>query len=148
MSNGAFDLLLDREDIRDLLQMVRDGLVRDAAGLGNNLADPTLANAGQPFIRLTGPITTDGAAGVRQTTLTPRQISDLVANQDNDGDGVEESTPNLFGGTAPLTAFGQYFDHGLDFVSKGAPGSMPIGSSAFPDLGPARRHRAWNRRRS
>ena len=136
VSNGAFDLPLDREDIRDLLQMVRDGLVRDAAGLGNNLADPTLANAGQPFIRLTGAHYTDGAAGVRQTTLTPRQISDLVANQDNDGDGVEESTPNLFGGTALLTAFGQYFDHGLDFVSKGAPGSMPIGSSAFPISAP------------
>lgn len=136
LSNGAFDLPLDGEDIRDLLQMVRDGLTRDASGLGNNQADPTQANAGQPFIRLTDAYYTDGASGVRQTTLTPRQISDLISNQDNNGDGVEESTPNAFGGTALLTAFGQYFDHGLDFLSKGAPGSMPIGSPSFPITAP------------
>ncbi len=135
-SNSAFDLPMDEEDFDDLLQMVRDGLYRDASGLGNNVANPHQANAGQPFIRLTDPYYTDGASGVRQTTLTPRQISDLVSNQDNDGDGVEESTPNAFGGTALLTAFGQYFDHGLDFINKGAPGSMPIGSPAFPISAP------------
>lgn len=135
-SSSAFDLPMDEEDFDDLLQMVRDGLFRDASGLGNNVANPHLANAGQPFIRLTDPYYTDGASGVRQTTLTPRQISDLVSNQDNNGDGVEESRPNAFGGTALLTAFGQYFDHGLDFINKGAPGSMPIGSPNFPISAP------------
>jgi len=135
-SNRAFDLPMDEEDFSDLLQMVRDGLIRDASGLGNNVANPYLANASQPFIRLTDPYYTDGASGVRQTTLTPRQISDLISNQDNDGDGVEESAPNAFGGTALLTAFGQYFDHGLDFINKGAPGNMPIGSPSFPISAP------------
>jgi len=135
-SNSAFDLPMDEEDFSDLLQMVRDGQIRDASGLGNNVANPYLANASQPFIRLTDPYYTDGASGVRQTTLTPRQISDLISNQDNDGDGVEESAPNAFGGTALLTAFGQYFDHGLDFINKGAPGNMPIGSPSFPISAP------------
>ncbi|MNK09542.1 Poly(beta-D-mannuronate) C5 epimerase 7 [compost metagenome] len=135
-SNSAFDLPMDEEDFEDLLQMVRDGQIRDASGLGNNVANPYLANASQPFIRLTDPYYTDGASGVRQTTLTPRQISDLISNQDNDGDGVEESAPNAFGGTALLTAFGQYFDHGLDFINKGAPGNMLIGSPSFPISAP------------
>lgn len=135
-SNSAFDLPMDQEDFSDLLQMVRDGLFRDASGLGNNIANPTLANAGQGFIRLTDAHYADGASAPRQTTLTPRQISDLVSNQDNDGDGIEESTPNAFGGTALLTAFGQYFDHGLDFINKGAPGNVSIGSPSFPISAP------------
>ena len=128
-ASGSF---LDREDLRDLREMVRDGLIRDASGEGNNVANPTYGTAGQNFIRLTDAHYTDGATGIRETSLTPREISDIVSNQDNDGDGVEESIPNEFGGSALLTFFGQYFDHGLDFVAKGNPGSVAIGSSTFP----------------
>ncbi len=128
---GPLDLPLGREDFADLREMVRDGLVRDASGNGNNVDNPTYGSANQPFIRLTDPYYVDGAAEARTTTLNPRQISNIVANQDNDGNGIEESIPNQFGGTALLTFFGQYFDHGLDFVGKGKPGSTAIGTPDF-----------------
>jgi Ca2+-binding RTX toxin-like protein len=125
-------LQLDGEDIADLLNLVRTGQIRDSSGYGNNVAHPTWGTAAQPFIRLTNPYYTDGASGMRTTVNTPRQISDIVSNQDNDGDGIEESIPNAFGGSALLTFFGQYFDHGLDFVPKGASGRVQIGSDGFP----------------
>lgn len=128
---GPLDLPMDREDFANLRQIVRDGLVRDSSGIGNNVDNPTWGAADQQFIRLTDAYYADGASQARVTQLSPRQISNLVANQDNDGDGVEESIPNEFGGTALLTFFGQYFDHGLDFVGKGLPGSTAIGTPDF-----------------
>ncbi|MCB5174853.1 peroxidase family protein [Microvirga lenta] len=125
-------LQLDSEDLADILNLVRTGQIRDASGYGNNTGNPTWGTAAQPFIRLTDPYYTDGAAGMRTTVNTPRQISDIVSNQDNNGDGIEENLPNAFGGSALLTFFGQYFDHGLDFVPKGASGRVPIGSDGFP----------------
>lgn len=129
-------VVLEDEDLEDLREMIAEGFVRDSSGAGNNVEHPTWGTAGYNFIRLTDADYTDGATGIRQTQLTPRQISDLVSNQDNDGNGVEESTPNTFGGTALLTFFGQYFDHGLDFVGKGLPGNVPIGSGTFPISAP------------
>ncbi|MBX9907578.1 MAG: calcium-binding protein [Beijerinckiaceae bacterium] len=119
---------LDDEDLEDLLGMVQDGLVRDPSGFGNNVDNPEWGTSGGQFIRLTDVYYTDGAAGIRQTSLTPREISNILSNQDNDGDGIEESIANTFGGTSLLTFFGQYFDHGLDFVAKGQPGSVYIGN--------------------
>src|SRR5690606_9029390 len=125
------------DDILDTLRdIVRNGDPRDSSGYGNNEGNPGWGAAGYNFIRLTDAHYTDGASGIRQTALTPRQISDILSNQDNDGDGVEESIPNLFGGTSLLTFFGQYFDHGLDFVAKGAPGFVQIGSDVFPIAAP------------
>ncbi|MDP3254400.1 peroxidase family protein [Bosea sp. (in: a-proteobacteria)] len=118
---------LDDEDLEDLLDMVQDGLVRDSSGYGNNVDNPEWGTSGGQFIRLTDAYYTDGASGIRQTGLTPRDISNILSNQDNDGDGIEESIVNAFGGTSLLTFFGQYFDHGLDFVAKGQPGSVYIG---------------------
>jgi len=123
---------LDSSDLLDLITLVRTGQVRDSSGYGNNVANPTWGAADQPFIRLTDAYFADGAAQPRTTINTPRQISDIVSNQDNDGNGVEEDIPNSFGGSAMLTFFGQYFDHGLDFVAKGQPGTTAIGSPTFP----------------
>ncbi|MVS98837.1 peroxidase family protein [Devosia marina] len=121
--------LLDDEDIEDLLDMVRDpAFDRNSSGYGNNVDNPTWGAADHRFIRLTDAYFTDGATGIRQTALTPREISNILSNQDNDGDGIEESIVNAFGGTSLLTFFGQYFDHGLDFVAKGQPGSVYIGN--------------------
>lgn len=120
---------LDKEDFEDLLDMVRDpNFARDSSGYGNNVDNPGWGAAGHQFIRLTEAHYTDGASGIRQTALTPRDISNILSNQDNDGDGIEESIVNAFGGTSLLTFFGQYFDHGLDFVAKGEPGSVYIGN--------------------
>lgn len=128
-------LTLDNEDLRDILALAREG-GRNASGEGNNIDNPLWGTAGQPFIRLTEAVYADGAAGIRGTALTPREISDILANQDNDGDGVEESIPNAFDGSALLTFFGQYFDHGLGFIAKGTPGSVAIGSDSFPISAP------------
>src|SRR5688572_408025 len=122
---------LTDEDLEFLLDLVNtEGEVRDSSGLGNNLANPSWGAADQPFIRITAPSYADGISAPRETVNTPREISDILVNQDTNGDGVEESIPNQFGGNAFLTFFGQYFDHGLDFVGKS--GSVPIGSDSFP----------------
>ena len=125
-------LQLENEDLKDLLNLIRSGQIRDASGVGNNVENPNWGTAGQQFIRLTDPYYVDGTTGIRTTVNTPREISDIVSNQDNNGDGIEESMPNAFGGSAFLTFFGQYFDHGLDFVPKGQPGVVQIGSDGFP----------------
>jgi hypothetical protein len=125
---------LNDEDLEFLLDLVdTPDELRDSSGLGNNIANPEWGAADQPFIRLTTPFFADGVSAPRATELTPREISDILVNQDTDGDGIEESIPNLFGGNAFLTFFGQYFDHGLDFVSKGGPGSLSIGVMTMPD---------------
>lgn len=125
-------LILDDEDLRDILDMVQDGMLRTASGEGNNIANPLWGTAGQPFIRLTDASYADGVSALRDTALTPREISDIISVQDNDGDGIEESIPNAFDGSAMLTFFGQYFDHGLSFVAKGNSGNVAIGSDNFP----------------
>jgi Ca2+-binding RTX toxin-like protein len=122
---------LTDEDLEFLLDLVNnEAEARDSSGHGNNVANPTWGAADQPFIRLTDPSYADGLSAPRQTQNTPREISDILVNQDTDGNGVEESIPNEFGGNAFLTFFGQYFDHGLDFVGKS--GSTAIGSAGFP----------------
>lgn len=131
-SGGTFVYKLDSEDYRDILQMIQSGFLRDSSGLGNNEANPGWGTAGYQFIRLTDAYYTDGAAGIRETTLTPREISNIVSNQDNNGDGVEDSIPNVFNGSSLLTFFGQYFDHGLGFIAKGGPGPVSIGTPDFP----------------
>src|SRR4051812_48914297 len=104
----AMALQLDNEDLQDILHLVRTGQIRESSGYGNNAENPNWGTAGQQFIRLTDPYYTDGATGIRTTVNTAREISDIISNQDNNGDGVEESMPNAFGGSAFLTFFGQY----------------------------------------
>lgn len=125
--NGGTTSYLSREDLEDLRELVQEGFIRNASGEGNNVANPGWGAAGQQFIRLTDAHYADGVRAPRDTSLSPREISDIISNQDNDGDGVEESLPNTFGGTALLTFFGQYFDHGLSFVAKGNPGAVLVG---------------------
>lgn len=125
-------LQLRDSDIAQILGMIQSGNIRDASGFGNNTAnDPTWGAAGQPYIRLTTPSYRDGVSALPITTFSPREVSDIVSNQDNNGDGIEENIPNTFGGSAFLTFFGQYFDHGLDFVAKGG-ARVGIGSASFP----------------
>ena len=123
---------LDAGDLTQLVNLVRTGNIRDASGFGNNIANPTWGAEGYEFIRLTDPYYLDGASTPRTTSLSPRQISDIVSTQDNDGSGSDEYMPNPYGGSGLLAYFGQYFDHGLDFIGKGLSGTVSIGSSTFP----------------
>ena len=142
--------------------------IRDVAGIGNNVLNPTWESADQLFPRLTVDTTPALAQGtlnpdftinwtptsyaVRNVNLvdtTPRIISNLVSNQD--GGTVFQPTAltevqvqdnpatspggrlsPLSGATNPLpyssymTFFGQFFDHGLDLVHKGADGIILV----------------------
>ncbi len=111
--------------------------IRTLSGLGNNIRNPEYGAADTPFIRITearygDPITiTDPVTGaVTQNLgvnpifagLDPRAISNSVGAQD-------PNTPKQANGLNYLfSAFGQYVDHGLDFVAKGGNGSIQIGA--------------------
>ncbi len=110
---------------------------------GNSVHTNTFANANQPFFNVsTSPITVPtvnptyttgvGAAG-DVTDASPRIISNLVvdmsaANPSLPADVI--GNPSTDGILAPTNAFftffGQFFDHGLDFIDKGGMGTVSI----------------------
>ncbi len=104
--------------------------VRDLEGTGNNLANPDFGSADQPFIRLTdahyGAPDANGNMSVNPifAGLDPRTISNVLGTQD------ANLPTNAAGANIFFMAFGQYFDHGLDFLPKGGYGSIAIGSGA------------------
>jgi len=173
--------------------------IRDVAGVGNNVLNPTWGNTSLAFPRVTGNASVPGdvpnlvpapapaidpnastpnfANGFTPSNLTPpgsitprtgisypagngnitdadaRVVSNLIANQDADALAALGYTttgqqklavlddPSLTpggrlnpftGNVNPLpystftTMFGQFFDHGLDFVHKGANGSIIV----------------------
>ncbi len=103
--------------------------VRQLSGAGNNIAHPEYGSADQPFIRLTqahygdyDPATNNGKVNPIFAGLDPRAISNILGTQEanlpKQADGA-----NIF-----FMAFGQYFDHGLDFLPKSATnGTIEIG---------------------
>jgi Ca2+-binding RTX toxin-like protein len=139
-----------------LFDLIDAGEIRNVSGLGNNVANPLWGNADQPFIRLapenyagvnspTGvevdinglPVDTNpGAPGVQvnQTLPNERLISDVLSAQvqplDSNGDPTN-SMPNPFGTNLNLMLFGQFFDHGLDFLKRGG-GTYTIDLSELP----------------
>jgi Ca2+-binding RTX toxin-like protein len=108
--------------------------IRDLEGTGNNTANPDYGSADQHFIRLTtaryGELNATG--NNREVNpifegLDARAISNLLGTQEADLP-KQANDANIF-----FMAFGQYFDHGLDFVPKntvygtieiGGPGSL------------------------
>jgi Ca2+-binding RTX toxin-like protein len=132
--NGA--LPLSTSDVTALKNLV-NGLqggedndatgVRELSGFGNNLAHPEYGAADQPFIRLTSahygdynPATGNNDINPLFAGLDPRAISNALGEQEQ-GLPLEARANSLF------TAFGQYFDHGLDFLGKGGNGTIEIG---------------------
>ncbi|MDO9442132.1 MAG: peroxidase family protein [Beijerinckiaceae bacterium] len=104
------------------------GGIRTLDGNGNNVDNPTWGNADQPFIRLTDARygAYDATTGNRLVNpifdgLDPRTISNIIGDQE-DGLPKAASEANIF-----FMAFGQYFDHGLDFLPKGGNGVIEIG---------------------
>lgn len=111
--------------------------IRTLSGNGNNIANPLWGAADTPFIRITearygDPVTyTDPVTGAVSQNLginpifqdlDPRGISNIVGAQD-------ASTPKQTKGLNLLfSAFGQYVDHGLDFLAKGGNGTIQIGA--------------------
>ncbi|BDG74007.1 peroxidase family protein [Roseomonas fluvialis] len=112
--------------------------VRTLSGIGNNLEDPTDGVADEEFIRITDArygvpeYATDPATGQQVKVnlavnpvfegLDPRTISNVIGTQELD------LPQQADGGTILFMAFGQYVDHGLDFIAKGGSGTIQIGA--------------------
>ncbi|MFO1171797.1 MAG: peroxidase family protein [Hyphomicrobiaceae bacterium] len=106
--------------------------VRTLDGHGNNIAHPEFGAAEEPFIRITTPHygAANPATGNRDINpifagLDPRTISNILGTQEAD------LAPNAKGANIFFMAFGQYFDHGLDFLGKGGNGSISIGGAGY-----------------
>jgi Ca2+-binding RTX toxin-like protein len=143
-------------DLRSLIPDPASPLgLRTVDGSFNNLANPTFGAADQVFPRMTTPVFRDADEGTSfaQTQgdvidAQPRIISNLIADQTSGnpaavaaaGNAASESSgtlpmPNVSpieegaaGFNSLFTFFGQFFDHGLDLVTKGASGNvmMPL----------------------
>ena len=130
------------DDVANLLRLVQGQSVpgavtgiRALSGQGNNLLNPTWGMANTTFRRVTaarygGPVrVTDPVTGVTTVQnldvnplfrgLDPRAISNTV--------GVQEATTPREALNHLWVAFGQYADHGFDFVEKGGSGTLEIG---------------------
>src|SRR5215212_2256809 len=143
-TDQATSVQLRPEDLDFLFTQVSDpGLhTRDVAGFANNLTPsrPFWGNAEQPFLRLapaqfepqtetqTSPNAVRTISADGTTPLSnPRLISDVIGQQALDADGNTISTPNPYGNNLFLMSFGQFFDHGLDFYTRGGgPDLVPI----------------------
>ena len=101
--------------------------VRDPSGHGNNVANPNYGATDEAFIRITsahyGAPDADGNRAINPifADLDARNISNILSAQETDLP-KSASGANIF-----FMAFGQYFDHGLDFVAKGGNGTIAIG---------------------
>lgn len=100
--------------------------VRTLSGHGNNAADPDAGAVDTPFIRITqshyGEPDAFGNSAINPifAGLDPRNISNILGAQEA---SLPKADANIF-----FMAFGQYFDHGLDFLGKGGNGTIQIGA--------------------
>jgi Ca2+-binding RTX toxin-like protein len=127
-------------DVSGLLALIRGQSVaegisgyRTLSGFGNNELNPTFGAADNPFIRITDArfgafdpsIGTTGlgnnALNPIFTGIDPRTISNVIGQQEADLPKAASGANLLF------SAFGQYVDHGLDFLEKGGSGTVEIG---------------------
>ncbi|QCA20204.1 hypothetical protein E5284_21050 [Citrobacter freundii] len=134
--DGAFPLTAsDVANLKNLVNGLEGGEdndalgIRDLEGTGNNRVHLDYGSADQPFIRLT-----DAHYGAWNETTQNRDINPLFSGLDpraiSDALGAQEAnlSGNAAGVNSLFTAFGQYFDHGLDFLGKGGNGTIQIGT--------------------
>ncbi|MBA7803319.1 hypothetical protein HV170_17545 [Citrobacter freundii] len=134
--DGAFPLTAsDVANLKNLVNGLEGGEdndalgIRDLEGTGNNRVHLDYGSADQPFIRLT-----DAHYGAWNETTQNRDINPLFSGLDpraiSDALGAQEAnlSGNAAGVNSLFTAFGQYFDHGLDFLGKGGNGTIQIGA--------------------
>ncbi|MDY7110420.1 MAG: peroxidase family protein, partial [Planctomycetota bacterium] len=139
VANGAF--ALSASDMAGLKELVNGrpafagdddtenaAGVRTLSGAGNNADNPAFGAADEPFIRLTearyGAPDDMGNRAINPIFdgLDPRAVSNILGAQE-DGMATNAKNANIL-----FMAFGQYFDHGLDFVAKSpAAGMIEIG---------------------
>ncbi|MGE7470323.1 peroxidase family protein [Bosea sp. NPDC003192] len=141
LPRGAFEITpRDLEGLKRLINGQRpfdddddaDGALgpRTISGAGNNEDDPSLGASDTPFIRLTearygayDAATNNRALNPIFEGLDPRAISNILGSQEA-GLPKASNEANIF-----FMSFGQYFDHGLDFIPKNAAnGTVQIGA--------------------
>jgi Ca2+-binding RTX toxin-like protein len=140
---GSSDFTLTASDLAGLKALVTGNApdddddmvtgVRTLSGEGNNPDNPDYGAADTPFIRLTqahygaaDPAFGNYAVNPMFDGLDPRAISNILGDQ-------EANLPkNAAGANIFFMAFGQYFDHGLDFIPKNGlvNGTIPIGGGS------------------
>jgi Ca2+-binding RTX toxin-like protein len=131
---------LTASDVSGLLALVRGELpngnddaegstgVRNLSGYGNNVQNPEYGAADTAFIRLTdaryGAPDGNGNRDINPIFdgLDAREISNILGAQE------ANLAPNTSQANSFFMAFGQYFDHGLDFLPKSSAfGTIEIG---------------------
>src|SRR5215207_4829869 len=143
-TDQATSIQLRSEDLDFLFTQVSDPDLhtRNVGGFANNLAPGRAlwGNAEQPFLRLTPAQfepqteTQTSPNAVRTTSAdgttplpNPRLVSDVAGQQAFDAGGNTIGEPNPYGTNLLLMSFGQFFDHGLDFYTRGGgPDLVPI----------------------
>ena len=113
--------------------------VRTLSGAGNNTGHSGYGAADTPFIRLTDAHYGDYDAATGNRNINPifdnldaRAISDILGAQEIDLPNAANGA-NIF-----FMAFGQYFDHGLDFLGKSSlNGTIAIGGAGYSPLASA-----------
>jgi hypothetical protein len=143
-TDQATSIQLRPEDFDFLLTQVSDPDLhtRHVDGSANNLTPgrASWGNADQPFLRLAPAQfeprteTQTSPNAVRATSAdgtaplpNPRLVSDVIGQEAPDAHGDTTGTPNPYGANLLLMSFGQFFDHGLDFYTRGGgPDLVPI----------------------
>src|SRR3954447_5338692 len=135
-TNQVTSIQLRPEDLDFLFTQVSepDLHTRNVDGFDNNLTPgrASWGTAEQPFLRLAPAQfepqteTQTSPNAVRKTSVdgttplpNPRLVSDVIGQQALDAGGNTISDPNLYGNNLLLMSFGQFFDHGLDFYTRG-----------------------------
>ena len=143
-TDQATSIQLRSEDLDFLFTQVSepDLHTRNVDGFDNNLTPgrASWGTAEQPFLRLAPAQfepqteTQTSPNAVRKTSVdgttplpNPRLVSDVIGQQALDAGGNTISDPNPYGNNLLLMSFGQFFDHGLDFYTRGGgPDLVPI----------------------
>jgi peroxidase len=103
---------------------------RSIDGSGNNLAHPELNKAGAPIDRI-GPAHYADGISIPIEGVNPRTVSNIVVGQ---GDA---ETPNKFGYSGMMYAFGQFVDHDRDLTPSDGVHDIsihvPAGDPTLPD---------------
>ncbi|HEX4142743.1 MAG TPA: peroxidase family protein [Pirellulales bacterium] len=106
-------------------------------GVGNNIADPTWGAANTDFSRLAPATFADGISAPNGQTLpSARVISNLIANQDVDGEEQDENNARSMSDF--VYAWGQFIDHDIDLTESGTVSMnipVPAGDPTFDPTG-------------
>ena len=109
-------------------------LVRSLDGSGNNLANPTSAQAGTDFIRLAPAAYADGVSAPAGAGLPSARV---VSNVLSDQAGQDTASDRQM--SAMVYAWGQFIDHDLDLTKAGATEAfniaVPAGDPTFDPTG-------------